>query len=66
MALPNYNRPQISVPDQINHLKTDGLIFLDETRARHILENISLFRMKSYLNTIQADQFKQVQEECKF
>lgn len=49
MALPNYNRPQISVPDQINHLKTDGLVFLDEARARHILENISLFRMKSYL-----------------
>ncbi len=49
MALPRYAKPQISVSEQIRLLKSEGLKFSDENRARHILENISLFRMKSYL-----------------
>lgn len=49
MALPKYNQPQISVADQIRLLKSEGLTFSDENRAQHILENISLFRIKSYL-----------------
>ncbi len=49
MTLPRYNQPQISVAEQIRLLKSDGLAFFDEKRAQHILENISLFRMKSYL-----------------
>ena len=49
MTLPRYNQPQISVADQIRLLKSEGLVFTDENRAQHILENISLFRMKSYL-----------------
>ncbi|MDE6560752.1 MAG: Abi family protein [Muribaculaceae bacterium] len=49
MDLPQYDKPQISIPEQINLLKLDGLSFKDESKAKHILENISLFRMKSYL-----------------
>lgn len=49
MTLPTYNQPQISVSEQIRLLKSEGLEFSDENRAQHILENISLFRMKSYL-----------------
>jgi len=49
MALSIYNQPQISVPRQIRLLKSEGLEFSDENRAQHILENISLFKMKSYL-----------------
>ncbi|MBD5321906.1 MAG: Abi family protein [Duncaniella sp.] len=49
MTLPRYNQPQISVADQIRLLRSEGLIFSDENKAQHILENISLFRLKSYL-----------------
>ncbi|MDE6090052.1 MAG: Abi family protein [Duncaniella sp.] len=44
-----YNQPPISVSEQLLLLKRDGLVFKDEDKARHILENISLFRIKSYL-----------------
>ncbi len=44
-----YNKPQISVFEQIRLLKSEGLMFTDEENATHLLENISLFRMKSYL-----------------
>lgn len=50
MVTSTYNQPQISVRDQIELLKSDGLIFQDEERARHLLENVSMFRMKNYLN----------------
>ena len=49
MDLPQYDKPQISIPEQIDLLKLDGLSFKDESKAKHTLENISLFRMKSYL-----------------
>lgn len=49
MTHPHYNKPQISVANQIKLLKLEGLAFSDESRAQHILENISLFRLKSYL-----------------
>ncbi|MBD5314887.1 MAG: Abi family protein [Bacteroides sp.] len=54
MTLPRYNQPQISVPEQIRLLKSEGLVFTDENRAQHILENISLFRMKSYLTPLRV------------
>ena len=49
MTLPVYDKPQISVHEQIELLKSEGLPFYDEEKAIHLLENISLFRMKSYL-----------------
>lgn len=49
MSRPHYNKPQITVSDQIQLLKHDGLSFADENNAQHLLENISLFRLKSYL-----------------
>ncbi|MDE6513248.1 MAG: Abi family protein [Muribaculaceae bacterium] len=49
MTLPEYNEPQISVAEQIQCLESDGLCIPDENRAQHLLENISLFRLKSYL-----------------
>lgn len=50
MVTSTYNQPQLSVKDQIDLLKSDGLIFQDEERAIHLLENVSMFRMKNYLN----------------
>ncbi len=49
MKVSSYNKPQISVPEQVQLLKTEGLDFSDGERAVHLLENISLFRLKSYL-----------------
>ncbi len=48
MTLSHYSQPQISVAEQIRLLKSEGLTFSDENKAQHILENISLFRMKSF------------------
>jgi len=50
MVTSTYNQPQLSVKDQIDLLKSDGLIFQDEERSIHLLENVSMFRMKNYLN----------------
>ncbi len=33
----HYNQPQISVEEQITTLKNDGLVFIDEDRADHLL-----------------------------
>ncbi|MBD5220440.1 MAG: Abi family protein [Bacteroidales bacterium] len=49
MELQIYNQPQISVSEQIRLLRSEGLMFADENRAQHLLENINLFRLKSYL-----------------
>lgn len=50
MVTSTYNQLQISVNDQIELLKSDELIFQDEELARHLLENVSMFRMRNYLN----------------
>ena len=50
MVTSTYNQLQISIKDQIVLLKLDGLIFQDEELARHLFENVSMFRMKNYLN----------------
>lgn len=44
-----YCKPQLSVDSQITLLKNEGLIFLDEDKAKHLLNHISFFRFKSYL-----------------
>ena len=49
MALQYYNQPQIAVEEQIRLLKSEGLLFENECRAKHLLNNISMFRLKSYL-----------------
>lgn len=47
-----YNQPQISFDAQLALLKSEGLGFGDEAKAKHLLRNISLLRMKSYLNVL--------------
>ena len=53
-----YQKPQISVEDQITLLKSEGLIFMDEEKANHLLQNISLFRFKSYLKPFRQQNSK--------
>lgn len=47
-----YNQPQIDIEAQIKLLKRDGLTFVDEDKAKHLLANISLFRIKPYLHPL--------------
>lgn len=52
MSVKSYNQPQISVEEQIKLLQSEGLSFQDESHARHLLNNISMFRLKSYLKPL--------------
>lgn len=54
MSTQTYNQPQIPVEEQIRLLKSKGLSFLDEERSEHLLQHISLFRMKSYLKPLRV------------
>jgi hypothetical protein len=38
-----YSQPQISVEEQISFLQSEGLSFQSVKRARHLLQNISMF-----------------------
>ncbi|MBN8686961.1 MAG: Abi family protein [Chitinophagales bacterium] len=44
----NFNKPPISIPDQISLLKKRGLLITDETKAAHYLSNISYYRLRAY------------------
>lgn len=61
-----YNQPQISVDDQIQLLKSEGLSFKDEERAHHLLQNISMFRMKSYLKPFRQHNSRQFKVDSTF
>ncbi len=66
MDLPLYNKPQISVSQQIDLLKEDGLSFKDESKAKHILAHISLFRLKSYLMPFRVAGQRKFKEQSYF
>lgn len=50
-----YTKGPLSFDEQINHLKSKGLSFNDESEALHTLQNISYFRLKSYLKATKYD-----------
>lgn len=54
MATHIYSKPQITVEDQASRLEQKGLTFEDKSRALHLLRNISLFRLKSYLKPFEV------------
>ena len=45
------NKPAYSIADQISLLKQRGMLFRDEGKASHFLENISYYRLKGYIRT---------------
>ena len=51
----HYTDKPLSFHQQIAMLKTNGLTFLDEPKALHILQQISYFRLKSYLMPLMSD-----------
>ncbi|MGB1206939.1 MAG: Abi family protein [Chitinophagales bacterium] len=42
------NKPVKSIAEQIQLLKSRGMLFRDETKATHFLKNISYYRLKGY------------------
>ena len=53
-----YPKQLISFPDQIALLKQRGLVFTDETKALHLLRNISYYRLSGYWYPLLADKQK--------
>ena len=49
----NFNKPPISIAQQIDLLKQRGLVFNDEIRAAHYLSNISYYRLRAYTYSFQ-------------
>ena len=66
METQRYNQPQISVEEQIQLLKSEGLSFLKEGQALHLLQNISMFRMKSYLKPFRQRDRRQFKDGSTF
>ena len=46
----------LTFEEQIDLLKKRGLLFSNETKARHLLENVSYFRLKSYMTPLMRNQ----------
>lgn len=51
----HYTDKPLSFPQQIQLLKENGLSFADESKALHTLQQISYFRLKSYLMPLMRD-----------
>ena len=66
MALQYYNQPQTVVEEQIRLLKSEGLLFENECRAKHLLNNISMFRLKSYLKPFKQQDSRRFKPGAKF
>lgn len=46
-----YTKTAISIADQINNLKNDGLTFMDENYAEDYMLSVGYFRLKSYFHS---------------
>lgn len=55
MAKAPYTKHIQSIDDQISILKSRGLLFGDEIRANHILQNISYYRLSGYWYPLLSD-----------
>jgi abortive infection bacteriophage resistance protein len=55
MQKPLYNKSFLSYQAQIALLKSRGMIFADDNKALHLLENISYYRLSGYWYPLLAD-----------
>ena len=47
-SLVSYNKPFLSIVEQISLLKSRGMKFADEEKAKSYLENINYYRLCAY------------------
>ena len=59
-ALMKFNKPAITISEQIDQLKSRGLIIADETTAAGFLQNISYYRLAGYWWPMQADKVQHI------
>ncbi len=59
----NYTDSPLNFNEQIALLKSKGLAFANEDKALHILQNVSYFRMKSYLMPLMEDKINHTFKE---
>ena len=48
MAKPSYQKPSLSYPQQLQQLKNRGLTVEDDSKALHLLANLSYYRLSGY------------------
>lgn len=56
----NYTNRPLNFSQQVSSLKANGLTINDEGKALHLLQNISYFRLKSYLIPLMSDKVNHV------
>ncbi|MGY2897074.1 Abi family protein [Deinococcus sp. UYEF24] len=54
--MPTYDKPPLTLPEQIKHLKGKGLLIPDELHALTVLRRVGLYRFKGYLLPYKAAQ----------
>ena len=59
MALRRYNKPALSYSDQVHRLKSRGLKILNHNRLKHLLENLSYYRLSGYWYPLLDDKTNQ-------
>ena len=55
MTKPAYNKPAMSLPDQLTLLKSRGMLIADDGRATHYLGVINYYRLAAYWLPYEAD-----------
>ena len=58
-----YTDSPLSVEEQIQLLKSRNLTFDNELQATHLLQNVSMFRMKGYLYPLQSDKINHIYKD---
>ncbi len=56
----HYTDKPLSFTQQITLLKSNGLTFIDEPKALHTLQQISYFRLKSYMMPLMSDKVRHI------
>ncbi len=51
----NYNKPPLSIQDQVSLLKNRGMLFDDDAFAEHCLNHINYYRLRSYWIVFESD-----------
>lgn len=64
MARSPFNKPTLSLNDQITHLKVKGMVFGDENRAKSQLQHISYYRLSAYWLPFEYPKASQTPTRC--
>lgn len=63
MNKPTYSKPALTLTDQLDQLKDRGLTIENETKARHLLQMVSYYRLSGYWYPLLQDKQNHVFKE---